>query len=93
MAVEELWDWLNKRFDQYRIEKPHSQDFFLVGGENHDFNIYLGGYNDNGALVFNYIDNTYNIHYRFEHKTVCTMFVLKEGMCYEKVQQFIESLL
>ena len=93
MTVEELWDWVNKRFDQYRTEKPHSQDFFLVGEGDYNFDIYLDGYDNNGALAFKCIDNVYNIHYRFEHKTVCTMFVLKEGMCYEKVQQFIESLL
>lgn len=93
MTVEELWDWVNKRFNRYRVEKPHLQDFFLVGEGDYNFDVYLGGYDDNGALVFNYIDNTYNIHYRFDHKTVCTMFVLKEGMSCEKVQQFIESLL
>lgn len=93
MTVEELWDWLTKRFNQYRAEKPHSQDFYIAGNGDHSFDIYLGGYDDRGALVFDYIDNAYNIHYRFEHKTVCTMFVLKEGMSCEKVQQFIESLL
>lgn len=93
MTVEEFWDWLTKRFNQYSAEKPHSQDFYIAGNGDYSFDIYLGGYDDNGALVFDYIDNTYNIHYRFEHKTVCTMFVLKEGMRCEKVQQFIESLL
>ena len=64
MTVEELWDWLNKRFNQYRIEKPHSQDFYFAGEGDYNFDIYLGGYDDNGALVAGEMKETIGVSSR-----------------------------